>query len=211
VTVWYFLRPPSPDVLYQLVAAAINTPRADLLRRGIKDSETFLDSYVDDPRADEVADWRDELLDRERRRRWEIRVRAGTPPGGISPIEREYLDAMRYAAADPQLAQTKLQAMLNLYGTDGMTRPYSERRYLQMARSELDRLATRRPASNDAERKFVEERLAEADQLDAKDSATARKIRSAVVELYADKPWAHDLVEQAREHLSPPGGSSAQR
>jgi serine/threonine-protein kinase len=207
---WYFSRPPSADKLYVRITGAVQDPRPDLLRRGIKDTQSFLDYYQDDARADEVADWRDELLDRERRRRWEVRARASGRPGEASPIEREYLKAVGQASMDPALARRRLRAIIDLYGGDGVDR-HSGSGYLQMARNDLERLASRSPQPNAAEVQFVEERLAEADRLDGSDPAAARKVRSAVVELYVDKSWARDLVDRANRKLIPPGDSSAQR
>ena len=111
---------------------------------------------------------------------------------------------------DPALARRRLRAIIDLYGGDGVDR-HSGSSYLQMARNDLERLTTRSPQPNAAEVQFVEERVAEADRLDASDPAAARKVRSAVVELYVDKSWARDLVDRANRKLIPPGDSSAQR
>ena len=209
--VWYFSQPPSADRLYQRIAAAAHNPRADTVRGAEKDWQTFLEQYPHDPRADEVADWRDDLQDFERRRRAGIRARIGQPDGEISPIERVYSEAVSQASMDPPLAERKLQALVDLYAGQEESLTPAARRYLQLTRRELDWLAGLSPRIESEELQLVEQRLAQADQLDATDPAAAHRIRAAVVELYADKTWARALVERANRRLAPPGDTSAQR
>ncbi len=115
LAVWYFSQPPSADRLYQRIAAVAHKPRPETVRWGEKDLQTFLEQYPNDPRADEVADWRDDLQDFERQRRAGIRVRAGERSVELSPIERVYMEALSQASLDPPLAERKLQALIDLY------------------------------------------------------------------------------------------------
>ncbi|MCE5268160.1 MAG: hypothetical protein LLG00_09775, partial [Planctomycetaceae bacterium] len=47
----------------------------------------------------------------------------------------------------------------------------------------------------------LEDRLNSADAMKTDDPARARKIYRAVIELYADKPWAADVVRRAKKSL----------
>jgi hypothetical protein len=45
---------------------------------------------------------------------------------------------------------------------------------------------------------LITARLQKADELASKDAAAARRIYHGVIELYHNRPWAHELVERAR-------------
>jgi hypothetical protein len=114
------------------------------------------------------------------------------------PIERAYLEAIRYARIDPERGLMKLQALVDLHGQGSdVTGPPAQclelaRRRITQIRAELDRAAADL-------RIMLEHRLDEADALRHTDPNRAHAIYRAIVELYADNPLVAELVERARK------------
>jgi serine/threonine-protein kinase len=184
---WYFLRPPSADALYARIEAAADAGDPERLKAATGDMQAFLARFPDDPRAEEVQSLADEAEE-------------------SGPIARAYAEAKRSMLFNPEQAQARFQALIDLYD-DGETGSKVAQKYVRLARVQQKRLAQRVDRYVDEGRKLVESRLQKAASLAANDPPAARKIYAGVVELYRDKPWAADLVRQAEDALqkgSPP-------
>ena len=108
---------------------------------------------------------------------------------------------MNYARLNPQLAVEKLTAIVDLYRGD-VKLSSSDAEALLLTKHKLDLLRGQIGEQLAVETRLLAERLDAADQLQASDPAEARMIRSAVVELYRDKPWAGALGERAQAALA---------
>ena len=112
LTIWYFLRPPSPDKLYDRIMAAAEAGE----RPSSDDIEEFMVRYGDDSRAKLLRRFEKEIeLDR-LQRKFDKRVKGLGGERTLLPIERAYLEALNYAWLDPARGAQKMKALIELYG-----------------------------------------------------------------------------------------------
>lgn len=200
------------------------------LRRAEKDIQDFLFEYSQHPKAENVQRYKEDLeigaLEQklERRQQWIDQKK-------LPPYERAYMDAISTVRSDPERTIAKLKALIDLYSSDVEIQPVTDdllnektlydnsdeeksvKRQQRKSMSSLSEncvlLAQRRLAQleedlhvivSDQRNKIIE-RLNDADHLHEKHPERAQAIRNAVVELYGDRRWARDLVDQAREKL----------
>ncbi|MGQ9575351.1 MAG: serine/threonine protein kinase [Thermoguttaceae bacterium] len=206
LTAWYLLQPPSADALYARITAATSDRRAqsglkvDALLTVQPEIEEFLRRYSDDSRAVLLREYQREIELHQLQRQFERRAKGLTHPEGLLPIERAYLEAISYAALDPERGLVKLQALVDLYRdrTD-LSGPAGQ--CLELARRQLQELRRRLERPNAESLAELGQRLERAEQLRQSDPETARGIWRAIVELYQDKPWAAAAVGRARQAL----------
>jgi eukaryotic-like serine/threonine-protein kinase len=193
---WWFLQPPSLDKLYARVVAAADARR-------LADAEDDIQAFLSrcgpsDPRGEELEELRDELEANRLQRKLEHRLRRGKSEG-LSPVERDYAEALRQVELNPESGLRKLLAMVDLYrgdGDDAATQQYlelAERKAVQL-RSQITRRAKAQVAN-------VNRQLDRADELAATDIEQAEKIWQAVIELYDGRSWAREAVGRARDRL----------
>ncbi len=178
---WYFLRPPSADELYAQIEAATADGELESLKAVQPQVATFLNRFPDDPRGEQVRALQDEAKE-------------------AHPIQRAYTEAKRYALANPELAASKFRAILDVYGGDEETGGET-RHYLRLTQQQLKRIQDRIDAHAESDRKLLESRLARAAELRGSDPQAARRIYQGLVELYAEKPWAAEIIERAKTAL----------
>jgi len=198
--VWYCLQPPTADALYDRITAQIDNYAHDEAAENI---QRFLVLYPRDPREAILLGYAKEIELGRLERRLENQMVAGNRlrSGKASPIERDYLEAVQYARFDPERAFRKFQALVALYDQPvGRGGPMGD--YIELARRHLDRLHERLDKQAGAYQAVLQERLEHAQTLAAKDPAAARAMWQAIVELYADKSWAADVVAEARKGLA---------
>jgi serine/threonine-protein kinase len=201
LTVWYFLQPPSADVLYDRITAQTADGSISSLLQAESDIQKFLELYSDDPRCPELRRHANEIDLHRLERRFELRAKGLGGTDDLVPVERAYLDAINYARLDPERGMAKLQALIDLYnhraGSSGPTGMCLElaRRRLEQLREELGRQTAQQLA-------LVQDRLDQAGQFSQTEPDRARAMYRAMIELYADKPWAAELVRQARDALT---------
>jgi serine/threonine-protein kinase len=204
LTIWFWVRPPAADPLYERISAFVSTTGVDQWYRVEGDIQNFVRYHADDPRAPELREYLEEIeLDRLGRRLTRgARSLAGRQEFG--PLERAYLEAVALTETDPQGAARRLQAALDVY------RPRADDRrshqLIALIERRLAQLNQRDHQAADATLPVLRERLDLADELHARDPEAARQIRQGVVDLYADKPWAAEAVGRARAAL---GGDSS--
>ena len=197
---WYFLRPPSADVLYERIEAMANDEDPDLLMESADDVESFLDRFADDPRARQVRLYREEIELLRLERRFSRRSRQLIRDADLLPIERDYIEAINQIGIDPQRTHDELRALVavheNADGTDDRTL-----QVLQLARRQLTRLEDQARQQAPAYLEALDRSLRRASALKQENPNEAEAIWRSIITLYSDKPWARQRVEKARAEL----------
>jgi eukaryotic-like serine/threonine-protein kinase len=199
VSVWYFLRAPSADSLYERITPRLDGTR-DALLQAEGDIEEFVVRFPQDNRCGQLRQYQREIELDHLQRKFDLHVKGLSAAENLLPIERAYLEAINYVRLDPDRGMAKLQALLDLYGrradTSGPTGQCLElaRRRLVQLHKEIDRTAADHQA-------MLQDELKEAEQVSHSDPKHAHAIYQAMIELYGDKPWAKETVQQAREAL----------
>ncbi|HOA52665.1 MAG TPA: serine/threonine-protein kinase [Thermogutta sp.] len=219
ITIWYFLQPPTADQLYNRVMAKVGDGTdSEALLSAAPDIEAFLTRYPEDARAPSIREYQQEIDLLRLERRFELQSRQKASAHSSIPIERDYLQALRYAQLDPELGIEKLEALLALYDyapTEKLpadksreTAQGKSRRpvghtaeCLELARRRLEQLKKQLAPAITNQRDLIAGRLEEANQLEATDPEKADAIRRAIIVLYGDKGWAKPYIEQAEAAL----------
>lgn len=196
---WYLLQPPTADALYDRITRTIQDGSINSLRDAEPDIQNFLVRYSSDSRAPQLREYMEEIELAKLEGAFNLRAKGLRSTGRLSPIERAHLDAVRYLESDPDLCIQKLRALLDLYGSrataggDALT--------LNLARRQLEGLERQIIIAAPDQIAVLEERLNAADSVEQTDPAQARKMRTAVIELYGGKSWAADVVRRAEQAL----------
>jgi serine/threonine protein kinase len=200
LSVWYFLQPPSKETLYERITARTGDDTAPSLLKAEGDIDAFLRLYSKDPRCEQLRQYKREIDLYRLERKFELRARGLAQAEHLLPIERAYLEAINYVRLDPERGMAKLQALIDLYDhradTSGPTG-----QCLELARRRLAQLREELGQQTEQQLALLQERLDEARQLSRREPGRARAMYQAVIELYADKPWAAEPVRQARQAL----------
>jgi hypothetical protein len=118
-------------------------------------------------------------------------------------------DALRMAESDPEHAVRLLETIVALYGMPqndgGASDVDSSRQAVVIAQRNLKRLAPLVERQRADHRAVIVDAIARANELEQTDSASARRIREALVRQYGDTAWAAALLVPVRERLG--GGS----
>ncbi len=179
---WYLMQPPSADRLYQRIEAATADGDLEQMKAALPDVERFLQHYSNDPRAEQVLAMQEETQQNH-------------------PVQTAYTQAKRLAVLNSELAAEKFQAIVDVYD-DGEQSPETVRHFVRLSRIKLKELHKQIERRSAEDRVVVESRLEKAQVLAASNPPAARKIYEGVVTLYADKPWAAPLVQQARTAMA---------
>jgi serine/threonine protein kinase len=196
---WYFLQPPSLDKLY---ARAIAANENDGLAEAEDDIVAFLRrADPSDARSQELQELLDRIEVDRLGRQLEKRSRIRGKTQELSPVERDYVEALKQVDLDPELGMKKMMALVDLYGGDADDQPETTRQCLELAKRKLEKLRKDVAAYSREHRKRISAQLDRADAIAGDDLQTAQKIWRAVIELYDGKIWATDLVDRARAKL----------
>ena len=192
---WYALRPPSADALYEKITAKTADGTIASIESAKDDIKKFLLNHADDPRCQSLQEFEREIRLASLSRRFKHRLKKE-----LLPIEQAYIEADNYAWLDPEMGVKKLQALVDLYGRDSeITGPTGQ--CLELARRQLEKLRAEIGKSNPEHLKRINSRLELADKLITSEPEEAVAIWKAVVELYAQKPWAAAAVSRAEEAM----------
>lgn len=198
----YLSRPATADDLYAKISARVDADDAESLREVEREIMEFLDRFADDDRAVELREYQ-QRLELERLHRQLQRHRGGISDPKLLPVEMLYLDAMNSAASSPEVAITKLQSLVKLYGTNGVKPDATDLSALcvQLAERQLAQLQTDYSKLTDRQLAAIQERLQAAEVLTKTEPIRARQIYSAIIELYGQQRWAADAVAAAKQKL----------
>jgi serine/threonine-protein kinase len=195
------LRPPSADTLFNKISRTADDGGAESLLLIETDIDAFLNRFPDDERAAQVRDWDEEIELYRLARRLERRAegRRGSTP--LTAVERAYLEAIEHRVRMPELTVGKLEAVIAVFDAPTVT-DERERRCVELAHRELNRLREEIDKWSPEHLKSILARLDHADAIEVAQPDTARRIRSGVVELFGNKPWAAEAVARARRGLA---------
>ncbi len=201
---WLLMQPPTVEELYKTITTTIDQQGTDNLRIVSSALKDFLARFPNDARADEIARYQHQL----EFQRFERQARRRSRSGGAeeaSPLERLYLSAMAVAEDDPARGLKRLRSLLALYGpTDPSTDTKEENNHLWLvlARKQIEKLALRVQQQSTSQLPVLQERLALAAKIQASHPDRAHGMYQAIVALYADQPWAKEIVEEASRRLA---------
>jgi hypothetical protein len=197
LTSWYFLRPYTPASLYAKISSLMTDESLVAAEPYVID---FLSRFPGDARAERVREYQREIELHKLEQKLQLKGRLWGRKGML-PIERAYIEAENYAWLSPDQGLAKFQALVELYGDRAdVNGPIGQ--WVELAQHQIKRLRGNVEAVNAQSLQQVESRLQTADQLRKKDPAAARAIWQAVVELYRDRPWAHNAVQKAETALA---------
>ena len=196
-TIWWFLQPPTADSLYARIKAGSSGGSPASIEKEVRD---FLNRYSGDPRAEEVREYEREIDLDNLEQKFKSRLKGWGDTDNLQPIDRAYLEAQRYLQIDKDLCARKLQAIIDLYGDRG-NNPESPGLCLTLAQRQLEKLKKENKKIAAEQLEVLTQRLDAADALMAGNPERAKDMYRAVVTLYADKPWAQDLVRRAAPRL----------
>lgn len=187
---YWFSRPPSPDQLFQPIAAAMQTEDEERLGSVEDQARQFVDRYPDDPRSEEVRQLIEEL-DSNRMVRQLLR-RSDATGKQLDALEQAFVDCARTRDTDPNQAKRKLAALIQVFPErDDFT--VRQRRIVRSAKKMLQQLEA--VPATELRNVALESLQAQLHWVEAHLDAEQRKawIRSAI-ELYQDKPWAEEFI-----------------
>ncbi len=209
LSVWYLLRPPSADALYERITAAADGAESSLVQVE-DDVGQFLKRFPDDPRSEQMQAYQREIDLDSFDRRYERLAGAETGLKTLEPIERLYVEAIKYQRLQPELAMRKLEAIVNLY-KDQADDSEVIAQCLPLAQRRLDRLRKQCETLSAAELPELKRLLDRADELSRGSAARKRRadeIRRGLIQAYQDKPWAKEAVQRAQDALAAQDKSS---
>ena len=186
---WYLMQPPSADKLFEQIEAATAGGDMESLKASKSRIASFLEYYPSDPRSEKLRSLQEEAEQ-------------------AHPIQRAFTEAKRYALINPEVAVTKLQAVVDVYDDESGESDVA-RHYVKLARQQLKRLQKQIADRVLDDRNILQSRLDRAAKLTADNPQAARKIYQGIVELYDEKTWAAELVLQAKTALTAIGPSQA--
>ena len=210
LTWWYFLQDPSADRLYDKIVARTADDATTSLLRAESDIRQFLVLYPSDTRCLQMREYEQEIELHRLDEKFRLRAKGLAGTKNLLPVEEAYLEAISQARLDPARAAAKLQALIDLYeqrrgvvgrgvvgrdivGPTGKCVELARRRKVQLE-EQLDRRAAEHLPS-------ITRQLDQADALRETAPERARAMYLAVLELYAEKPWAATVVARARTAL----------
>lgn len=200
VATWSFLQPSTADELYDRISARTADGEIESLVQAEDLIRRFLLSFPGDSRTSTLRQQEREIELYRLERKFERRAAGLIRSESLLPIERHYLEAIQDARLDPQQAVRKLEAILDLYN-HRMEGSGPVGQCLELVRRRLERLREQVQQTAPHELALIQDRLSQAEELFRTDPARAEAMCRAVVELFADKPWAAAAVERARKHL----------
>jgi eukaryotic-like serine/threonine-protein kinase len=197
---WQLTRPATADDLYAEILQTVDendgdpTPAAD-------EMEEFMERFaaVGGERVTKIQFFQDELELRRLER--QMRTRAKLTGGSTTfPAEQIYADAMALVDADPVRAAQMLDDLIALYAAAPDSDPAQP--YLTLARRQLEKLHDKLDNLAAAQLPLLVDRLTAAAGLELVNEQQAISIYRALVNLYADEPWAKSVVDKSRQRLS---------
>ena len=197
---WYMLKPANEGQLYQRIEAAAQNDDPDALMKISAQIEAFLDRFPDSSHFAQVKEHQQDIELQRVHRSFEKKTRNTRSAGKMSVPARAYLQALQKSRTDQEGAAVQMQAIIDLFS--GMPDKEAQQ-YVELAKADLVSLNKQIDQRRKESLQLLNSRLQDADNLSKTDPEAARAIYRAIVMLYADKPWAAAIVEQARQRQHP--------
>lgn len=209
VAAWYISRPPSADDLFAQIEAALAKDSDDAALRAADRIDEFQQRFPEDPRGATLREAQQQIALLRLDRRLTGLARRPFAREALSPPEQLFVDAMAVAESRPEESVRQLRALVQLFEGSSAAEPapskmsetVSAALCVQLARRKIASLQQQIRKQAQPHRDLLQQRLADAAELRTSDVARARQIWHAVIELYADKPWAQNEVTRARAGL----------
>lgn len=160
--------------------------------------DRFVELYPNDSRVDEVEAFKSEIANVKSIRRLQRRARNGGSDQ-LDAVEQAFLECLKAQSIDSELAKRKLNAMVNLFSsTEQLTN--RQQQMVDQAKKMLDKLLAEPPKTRNPSVEFLEQQLRWAES--HLTPSTRLAWLKSLVELYQDKSWARDLVEEAKKGIA---------
>jgi serine/threonine protein kinase len=199
---WWFLQPPSEDSLFAKIQAATNKDDPASILAVEEDAQNYLQRFPDNEHAEIVKQVKNEIDLQHMEQRFRLRTRLSlSRDETLSPIEHDYLEAMNYLPINPDVTASRLQAIIDLYGTQ-QSRSEVTADCVELAKRELKHLRDQSTKASSEYLRMISANLQRARQLQQASPDEAKAIWQSIITLYSDKPWATKQVAEARAALS---------
>jgi serine/threonine-protein kinase len=208
---WQLMKPPTADALSMRIFQDLQTEGIqELSRESASHIESFLTRFPDDPRAQELRPLQEQLAFQKYERQARAQARF-SGAAGFKPIEKIYFEALALTEDQPTEALALLEALLDLYdpadnvvsfqAAKALTSRYQalgDPRLLVVARQRIEQLHQQQAEAAKSQLPLLAKRLAQAEQLESAHPYQALEMYRALVKLYGNQAWAHDVVLQAQ-------------
>jgi serine/threonine protein kinase len=188
---WQLTRTPTADESYERIAQSVE--RGEASQTVKSEIDRFVNSFPEDPRMDEVADWGRSIESEQRRRR--MRLERWMGGAGGPPEELLMRRANELALKDPIAGAEALAALSALLRTGEEPTPEAVA-LAEVAERESQRLRTELAGERRQLAEYFSERLEKAE-----DPAEKAAIAAAVVALAPPSPETQAVIEEAQKIL----------
>ncbi|HEV7283184.1 MAG TPA: protein kinase [Pirellulaceae bacterium] len=191
-----FALPESADDLYGQIMQETGALEPAQYAAAIPEIDEFLRRFPRDSRSEEIeglkASW-----SAAKQRKNALPVASGDVLALRPPVQRFYEEALAGVGVDPERSLAQLDALLAAF--DERSAGEAGKPFLASARKLRDDLAEALDAQRELERGVLKTRIAdEKKRLETKQAAEARAALASLAALYADEPWAAELVAEAQ-------------
>ena len=207
---WSLMKPASVDELYEKITTVLDEQGEEGLRSVSNEIKEYFERFPDDPRAEELEPWREQIEFQKFERNARIKSRKSNGKTE-NPIERKYYEALAIAENNPSQGLAVLQSLVALYDPGNAKANQSpspnkledaNQRWLALARRQIESLKKAVVEQTATELPALRERLATAAKLRKTNPQAAAKMYRAIIDLYENQPWAHEIVAEARRALN---------
>jgi serine/threonine-protein kinase len=198
---WYFTRPPSAEKLFARIQTAAGEGDSGSLMGAEEDIRSFLNRFPESEHVAAVKRYQDEIDMQRLENQFQLRVRLMSRDDTLTPVEHDYLEAMNEVGINPQRTIDKLQALVELYGSQDNSDKNTVQ-CVELARREMQALRVQAAKFIPEYQAVIYENLHRAEQLRQTSPQQARAIWQSIITLYGDKPWAAASVAKARDAMA---------
>ncbi|WP_254509176.1 serine/threonine-protein kinase [Anatilimnocola floriformis] len=201
---FFLTRAPSANSLAATIQKAVDTNGNDGLVEVDSELQQFLTRFADDPRAEQMRGYAQEVELYRLQKTFERRARRASEEKGLLPVERLYLQAQKNITADPATALAQFKAIVQMLAgdRDPAASPTDQRaaeQCLQLAEKQISQLEKVVEVTERQQRLLIRRQLERAAKLATDKPDEAEALKQSIITLFGDKPWAADLVEEARK------------
>ncbi|MGY8769452.1 MAG: serine/threonine protein kinase [Pirellulales bacterium] len=187
----------SADSLFETIMVSVEAGQPDEAKREITE---FLELYPADEHAPEIEALQAELELAQQERRYRISASLRLKDKTMEPAELAFIEALNLTKDSPELAAIKLRALLDFYGP-GNSQTEKVSQCLILAQRRLDQLNTDITTSSKSQMVKIQQRLDFAETLEQTKPEESIRIYTALTELYKNKPWAANTVNEAKARI----------